>query len=146
MPRSRIGARQRQIIIERAQGCCEYCLCQVDFATQSFSVEHILPVSQGGDDSLENLALACQGCNGHKHAKREVPDPVDGVLVMLYHPRQQKWSDHFRWSEDYTLIIGLTPVGRATVESLKLNRRSLVNLRRVLFALGEHPPTYVQEA
>ena len=25
MPRSRIGARQRQIIIERAQGCCEYC-------------------------------------------------------------------------------------------------------------------------
>lgn len=64
---------------------------------------------------------------------------------MLYHPRQQKWSDHFRWSEDYTLIIGLTPVGRATVESLKLNRRSLVNLRRVLFALGEHPPAYMQE-
>jgi len=25
MPRSRIGARQRQIILERAQGCREYC-------------------------------------------------------------------------------------------------------------------------
>jgi hypothetical protein len=145
MPRSRVGAQQRLTIVERAYGCCEYCLCQADFATQSFSVEHIVPVSQGGSNSLDNLALACQGCNSHKHAKSKVPDPIDGELVNLYHPRRQKWTDHFRWSEDYTLIIGLTPVGRATVESLKLNRPNLVNLRRVLFALGEHPPEYKQE-
>jgi hypothetical protein len=37
-------------------------------------------------------------------------------------------------------ITGLTPVGRATIESLQLNREGLVNMRRVLHAVGEHPP------
>lgn len=37
-------------------------------------------------------------------------------------------------------IIGLTPTGRATVEALRLNRPEVVNLRRLLFAHGEHPP------
>lgn len=71
MPRSRITAQQRRHVIERAKGCCEYCLCQVNFATQSFSVEHIVAVNHGGTNTLDNLALACQGCNNHKYTKRE---------------------------------------------------------------------------
>src|SRR5215207_8606858 len=109
MRRQRISAAHRRMIIAQAQGCCEYCLSQVEFATQSFSIEHIQPLHGGGDNSVENLALACQGCNAHKHIKQNAVDPMDGTLVRLYHPRQQQWSDHFRWSEDYTLIIGLTP-------------------------------------
>jgi hypothetical protein len=61
--------------------------------------------------------------------------------VPLYHPRQQHWHDHFAWNNDFTLIIGLTPTGRATIQALHLNRSELVNLRRVLYAMGEHPPT-----
>jgi hypothetical protein len=38
-------------------------------------------------------------------------------------------------------VIGLTPTGRATVNELNLNRSGLINLRRVLFACGEHPPS-----
>jgi hypothetical protein len=144
MRRQRISARQRRHIIERAQGCCEYCLCQAAFATQSLSVEHILPIHLGGDNSFENLALACQGCNSHKHTKQQGIDPVDGAPVPLFHPRRQQWQEHFCWSEDYTLIIGISPVGRATVEALKMNRPGLINLRRVLYALGEHPPVHVR--
>lgn len=144
-PRNRLGLHATELSSERAQGCCEYCLCQVDFATQSFSVEHIVPVNQGGVNTLENLALACQGCNSHKRTKREKADPVNGTVVPLYHPRQQKWDEHFQWSEDFTLIIGVTPTGRATVEALKMNRLGVVNLRRVLYALGEHPPGFVQQ-
>jgi hypothetical protein len=47
---------------------------------------------------------------------------------------------HFAWSVHSTMIIGLTPTGRATVEALRMNRKGVVNLRRVLFAMGEHPP------
>lgn len=144
MPRQRMTAQQRRIVIERAQGCCEYCLCQVDFATQSFSVEHVIPVHYGGANTLENLALACQGCNSHKYTKREKADPVGGAIVPLYHPRQQKWQEHFQWSDDFTVIIGITAIGRATVEALKMNRPGVVNLRRVLYALGEHPPGFEQ--
>lgn len=59
---------------------------------------------------------------------------------MLYHPRQHVWFDHFVWSTDYTLILGITPVGRATVEKLQLNRDGLVNLRAILAPLKLHPP------
>jgi hypothetical protein len=87
------------------------------------------------------VALSCQGCNNHKYTKTEARDPASKQIVPLYHPRQQVWQDHFVWNTDYTLVIGLTPTGRATVEALQLNRVGLMNLRRVLYAMGEHPPT-----
>ncbi len=89
---------------------------------------------------LENLALSCQGCNNHKYNKTEGRDNISGTIASLYNPRQQKWHEHFAWNEDFTLVIGLTPTGRTTVETLQLNRNGVVNLRRVLYAMGEHPP------
>jgi 5-methylcytosine-specific restriction endonuclease McrA len=140
MPDKRVTARQRRLVAERARDCCEYCRCQAQFATQSLSIEHIKPRSQGGNTTTDNLALACQGCNAHKHTKTEGYDPVSGKIVPLYHPRQQQWRDHFGWSADFTLIVGLTPTGQATVNTLQLNRDGLVNLRKILYAMGEHPP------
>lgn len=89
---------------------------------------------------MDNLALACQGCNNHKYTKTDGYDPTSGEQVPLFHPRKHRWSKHFRWSDDFDLILGITPVGRATVDALNLNRIGLVNLRQVLYALGEHPP------
>jgi 5-methylcytosine-specific restriction endonuclease McrA len=111
MPEERVTTKQRQAVAERAKDCCEYCRSQARFATQAFSVEHIKPRSQGGKTHLDNLALACQGCNDHKYDKTEGYDVVKGEMAPLFHPRQQKWSDHFRWSDDFTLIVGLTPTG-----------------------------------
>lgn len=107
---------------------------------QPFSVEHVEPLSRQGADRLENLAFSCQGCNNHKYIKTEALDPASGSVAPLFHPRRQRWSDHFAWNEDGTLILGLTPTGRASVEALRLNRPGLVNLRRVLASAGEHPP------
>ena len=135
-----MSAQQKQAVFERAQGCCEYCRSQARFAIQPFSVEHIIPRSKGGKSTLENLALACQGCNNHKYVKTEAPDPISNNPVPLYHPRQHSWSDDFVWSADITLMIGITPTGRATVEALQLNREGLVNLRKVLHKTGDHPP------
>src|SRR5262249_45320693 len=67
-------------------------------------------------------------------------DSVSGEQVPLFHPRKHRWRDHFAWSEDGTEVLGLTPTGRATVVALHLNREGLLNLRRLLFAAGEHPP------
>lgn len=91
---------------------------------------------RGGATTLENLALACSGCNGHKYDKREGYDSVSEQMVELYHPRQHFWGDHFGWSEDYTLLLGLTPIGRATLVTLHMNRPAVVNLRYVLFLLA----------
>jgi len=106
---------------------------------QAFSVEHIDPRSQEGANTIDNLALACQGCNNHKYTKTYANDPITGQQVPLFHPRRHSWQDHFAWNEDFTLIVGVTPTGRATVAALQLNRPGLVNLRRILHAAGEHP-------
>lgn len=140
MRKSRVTAKQRRLVVERVQGCCEYCLSQARFSTQSFSVEHIIPQEKGGKTEVENLALSCQGCNNHKYTKTEGYDAVSCQYVPLYHPRQQQWGVHFAWNDDYTLIVGLTATGRATVETLHLNREGVVNLRRLLYTAQKHPP------
>lgn len=140
MAESRTSSAQRARVLERAKGCCEYCLSQEQYSPDSFAVEHIIPLSRGGANTLENLAFACQGCNNRKYTNTEAVDPVTQAIVLLYHPRQHNWNDHFAWSDDYSLILGLTPIGRATVEKLQLNRAGLVNLRRILAEAGEHPP------
>lgn len=130
----------RRQVAARARGCCEYCRSQVAFSPDPFAVDHITPSSRGGPDSLENLAYACLGCNGHKPDREDAVDPVTELRVPLYHPRRQRWRDHFSWSADFTRIVGISPSGRATVLALQLNRDGLVNLRRVLRMSNEHPP------
>ena len=128
-----------RLVAERARGACEYCRSLVLYSTQSFSIEHIVPLYKGGSSDLENLAFSCQGCNGHKYTKTEARDPATGLLVPLFHPRLQRWRENFVWSNDFTEILGVTPTGRATVEALHLNRVGLVNLRGLLYAAGVHP-------
>jgi len=130
----------KRLTADRAHGYCEYCRSQVHYATEFFSTEHIEPQSAGGKTELDNLALACQGCNGHKSAKTKAIDPVTKQLVPMFHPRRQKWREHFHWNDDCTLIVGITETGRATIAALQLNRDCLINLRRALYALGKHPP------
>ena len=129
----------RHTVEQRAKGCCEYCQSPAKYSTQRFSLEHIIPRSQGGTTSLDNLALACQGCNNHKYNRTNAGDTLTKQLVALFHPRTQRWQDHFTWDERFEFVIGLTATGRATVEALQLNRPELINLRKLLYAAGEHP-------
>jgi hypothetical protein len=125
----------------RAGGCCEYCRSQDAFSPQSFSAEHVAPRSRGGATSLENLAWSCQGCNAHKYAKTHGWDAATGRKAALFHPRIDRWREHFVWGNDATMMMGTTPTGRATVEELQLNRAPVMNLRRVLVNAGLHPPS-----
>jgi hypothetical protein len=140
MSEKRIPAELRRLVIERAGGCCEYCGAQAGFSSDPFTVDHIIPRSLGGPTNLENLAYSCFGCNQHKSVRVSASDPVTESLVPLFHPRRDPWKEHFAWNDDFTLMLGLTPIGRATIEALQLNRFGLINLRRVLYAIGEHPP------
>ncbi len=139
MSSERPTPKQRRVVEERAQHRCEYCVCPAEFAPQTFNVDHVIPLSKGGKTTLDNLALAC-GCNNFKAKLTHALDPKTNRVVPLFNPRRQKWSRHFAWSDDYLRIIGLSAIGRATIEALKLNRKELVNLRGALLLSGDHPP------
>ncbi|MDZ8226656.1 HNH endonuclease signature motif containing protein [Nostoc sp. ChiVER01] len=136
----RVPAALRRTIASRAKSLCEYCRCPEEFSPDSFTVEHIKPRQAGGETISENLAWSCFGCNARKHTKISHPDPETKQEIALFHPRQQLWSEHFTWNDDFTRIIGKNPCGRATVEALQLNRVGVVNLRRLLTSAGLHPP------
>lgn len=116
--------------------CPEFC------ATQLHSIEHIIPESRGGTSDEDNIALACQGCNGSKSNKTHALDPLTRQRAALFHPRQDDWHEHFAWSPDHLYLIGLTPTGRATIRALDLNREGVIRLRRLLLLDYEHPPTH----
>ncbi len=78
--------------------------------------------------------------NGHKYTKVQALDPVSRKLVFLYNPRTQKWLDNFVWSDDFLQVVGLTAVGRPTINALQINRFGVVNMRKLLLMAGLHPP------
>lgn len=102
------------------------------FHAQAFHIDHIIAKQHVLDSDLENLALACYHCNGKKGPNLSGWDPITKAVVPLFHPRRDKWADHFAWNNG--LIVGLTPAGRVTVHVLNMNVWSAVRLRRALIA------------
>jgi hypothetical protein len=130
----------RATVRERARRSCEYCRYPDRIRSGPFAVEHIQPRALGGSDDLDNLAWSCDNCNGAKFTATSAPDPITGIQATLFHPREDRWGDHFLWSDDFLFMIGRTPTGRATIERLHVNRESTVEARRLLKSVGMHPP------
>lgn len=126
----------RSLVRRRAGNVCEYCrLPQAASRFVRFHVEHIIARQHGGPTELENLALACHFCNYHKGPNIAGLDPRTGELVPLFHPRRDRWADHFAW--EGTIAVGRTPIGRATVQLLAMNDWQQAEVRQNLKAEGE---------
>ena len=132
---NRPTAAHREADFKPAKGLCDYCQSQEIYSNSTFEVEHILPISKAGETVLENLAFACSGCNKYKSDRTSSFDAQSQIEVEFYNPRKDHWHEHFVWSEDFTEIIGKTAKGLLTIKALKLNRKNLINLRRVRKAL-----------
>ncbi|NMG20737.1 HNH endonuclease [Brasilonema bromeliae] len=120
--------------------CCAYCRTAESLTVSTFEFEHIIPRSAEGETIFENLCLSCPSCNRYKASRQTAIDTITQQEVPLFHPQQQLWTEHFTWSEDGTEIIGLTPVGRATILALKMNRPQLTRVRKMWVKMEEHPP------
>jgi hypothetical protein len=130
---------QYPAIAERATYRCEYCHAPEIVFNFPFEVEHILPQARGGADTLDNLALACHACNLFKSDFETGPDEESQVEVALFHPRQDLWEEHFAVDITQAEIVGRTPVGRATIRRLQMNRPRQVTARRRWIQLGLFP-------
>lgn len=134
-----IPERMRLQVIERARERCEYCQTQ-QVIVISMEIDHIIPTSAGGVTELNNLCYACISCNGSKLDSQVGLDPNTDEEVLLFNPRLQLWKEHFRWSQDGLRLIGLTPVARATISRLRMNRDAIIKSRQRWVEVGWHPP------
>ncbi len=65
-------------------------------------------------------------------------DPETGEVVPIFNPRQQIWKEHFGWKG--VEVLGLTAVGRATINALSLNRPIMLAIRGEEAFFNRHPP------
>ena len=125
-----MDAKTLPLVWERAGRRCEYCqLRQSDSPLAPLHVEHIVPKCHGGSDDPDNLALACIDCNLHKGPNLTGVDPETHQVTALFHPRQQRWDEHFEWRGIH--LLGLTAIGRTTVSVLHNNSDDQLALRSV---------------
>ncbi|WP_207681913.1 HNH endonuclease [Desulfonema magnum] len=132
-----ISASLRRMVYERAGGCCEYCLIPETTVLAAHEIDHIIAQKHGGLTEADNLALSCAICNKHKGSDLASLDPVTGEIVALYHPRRERWSDHFELKEGR--LIPLTPTGRVTIKLLQLNNPYRIQERSLLIRSGIFP-------
>jgi hypothetical protein len=73
-------------------------------------------------------------CNAFKGPNVAGYDPESDSLQPLFNPRQDAWSEHFAW--DGPKLKGLTPIGRTTIDVLRINQSERVEHRRLAIAAG----------
>ena len=125
----------------RAADRCQYCLMHQSLQGATFHIEHIVPRSKGGKTQSTNLALACPSCNLHKSDYTTAIDRESGQIVPMFNPVQNRWLDHFSFAG--LQIMGLTPIGRATVQALRLNHPRRLRIRVAEQRFGLFPPKQV---
>lgn len=123
-------ASLRRLVAHRAQGRCEYCRMPQKGTSLPHEMDHIRAKKHRGLKTPANTAWACAQCNRAKGSDASSFDPATDLLVPLFNPRTDDWSEHFEW--DGPRLTGLTSIGRATVELLKINRADRIEHRRLL--------------
>lgn len=127
MVRRKIPLKDKEFIYNRANGICEYCHRKLHQG-EIWEAEHIKPSNIGGSNNPENLAVACTRCNKNKSSRTDNIDPITGLSVPLFNPRETNWETHFKQiqnahtdtskNHNFTYIVGITSIGRATAELL----------------------------
>ncbi len=128
-----------QMVWQRAQQRCEYCQLPQECSRVSFEIDHIISRKHRGPTIASNLAGSCFYCNTFKGPNLSGIDDQTGKIVRLFHPRRHKWSAHFRW--DGPVLVGKTPIGRATINVLVINHPARLAAREALIMEGVFPPS-----
>jgi hypothetical protein len=132
-----VSPEVRRLVAARAGRLCEYCLIGEEDTFFGCEVEHVISLKHGGSSEPDNLAYACAFCNRQKGSDIGSLSPQTREFSRFYHPRADRWADHFRLDDE--LIAPLTVVGEVTARILQFNTGERLLERRLLRAAGRYP-------
>jgi len=89
----------RQMIYKRDNNTCQYC-----GSTARLTIDHVIPRCRGGEDTWENLVVACSSCNTKKgntlleqtnmKLARKPKAPYNKMQFALNHCNIPEWKDY----------------------------------------------------
>ena len=123
-----------QFVVARAAGRCEYCRFPEAFSYLPFEVDHIIARKHGGPTIEANLAWTCYYCNSYKGPNLSGWLVESDQIVRLFHPRKDRWGDHFVWHGP--LLVAKSDIGQVTIDVLEINHPDAVQIREWLLELG----------
>ena len=85
IPRVRVKLNRRNLFA-RDQNHCQY--CGRKFSSSELSLDHVVPRSQGGASSWQNLVCACMKCNVRKGGRT----PRQAHMKLIAQPRRPRYS------------------------------------------------------
>jgi hypothetical protein len=132
-----ISVKTRQLVAQRADFRCEYCLIHEKNTFFGCEIDHIVSKKHGGTNDLENLAYACLFCNRHKGTDVGSIHPTTGELIRFFNPRKDLWEKHFQLKD--VTIEPLTDIGEITVRLFALNNQERLLERDALISAGVYP-------
>ena len=110
--RERIPNELRQAVFERDKYTCQYC----GNAGGDLEIEHIIPISEGGNNDMRNLATACRACNRAKgrrmltrHELQEIADKIHSSFEYLLSIASEAPDTENGEKKDKKLMMYFTP-------------------------------------
>lgn len=98
-------------IFLRDHNQCQY--CGEPFARSHLTLDHIVPIVQGGKKCWENIVTACKPCNQRKGGRT----PLQASMNLIRKPKQPNWLP------TASLQMGITRTPERWKIYLKLERR-----------------------
>lgn len=91
----------RKLVYLNANGRCE--LCGRKILLDDMSLDHIRPLSMGGEDDVENLACTCYSCNTLKG--NILPDDFFERISLIYlYQMEKKYKSKLMWKFVHRLL------------------------------------------
>jgi 5-methylcytosine-specific restriction endonuclease McrA len=87
-PRRRLAARARLALFLKARGRCAACHLAIH-AGQTWHVDHVRPLSLGGDDGPDNLQVLCRACHREK-TRRDIARMAKAIRQQVRHHRADR--------------------------------------------------------
>jgi hypothetical protein len=89
----------RAMIYKRDHNTCQYC-----GSKSKLTIDHVIPRSKGGDNSWENLVVACSSCNTKKGDRLleqtnmklscQPRAPINKMVFDLNHTKVDEWKEY----------------------------------------------------
>jgi hypothetical protein len=99
VPLSKIMSHRpsKTMIYKRDSNSCQYC-----GSTRNLTIDHVIPKCRGGEDTWENLVVACSSCNTKKgntlleqtgmKLRKKPRTPLNKIQFTLNNSNIQEWK------------------------------------------------------
>ena len=94
----------RKLIYLNAHGKCE--LCGRKILLDDMTIDHVKPLSMGGEDDVENLAATCYPCNLFKG--NILPDDfIERITEIFMYQMEKKYTRKMKWKMMHRVLKGM---------------------------------------